>query len=254
MLGDVRRWIGGLVGAALMVGGCGPATLGDPLVLHIRELHGTMEVAEDAEAELRTTDTTNGVKLLTRGALIKLHEGSRIRLTFLEHPAILWLHGPGEFEIGEVRLERSDAGIHGKVEDIHATFHVNSGIIAGANEGPAGERPSIEVVTRYASARMDPFGKWAVVSDPDEKTGGEAWVRDSRGPGEERLLLTDGGNLSFPPNGVLYWTHEQGATEQAVDDADRDFIEAFLDGLTIDLREFEGTGQLLDECSWKRIR
>lgn len=251
----VRQQIAGVCLAALAVTGCNPAGAGDPLVLRLKEVHGTIEVAEDGETELRSTDTDQGVTLLTRGALLKLPEGARVRLAYLSHPAIVWLHGPGEFEVGEVRMERSDAGIHGKVEDIHATIHVHSGVIAGAMEGPPDERPSIEVVTRYASARLDPYGFWAVVSDPTEKVGGEAWVRDSRGPeGDQRILLAQGGGLEFPPNAVLYWTHEQGPTEQAVDTGELAFTKEFVEGLTIDMRPYEGMAQLLDECSWKRFK
>lgn len=255
MFGVVRRRCSGLALAALLVSGCGQVGSGDPQVLRIHDVTGTIEVAENADVELRSTDTDHGVKLLTRGGYLKLPEGSRVRLSYLAHPAIIWLHGPGEFEVGEVRLERSDAGIHGKVEDIHATIHVRKGVIAGAMEGHPNERPSIEVVTPYASARLDPFGKWAVIVDPDQESGGEAWVRDARGPaGEQRLLLQEGGGLEFPPDAVLYWTHEQGATKRAVDTAGRDFTEPFLDGLALDIREFDGLGQLLDECSWKRMR
>jgi hypothetical protein len=237
-----------------VVAGCSPVGGGDPEVLRLKEVVGTIEVAENADAELRSTDTYQGINLLSRGALLRLPEGARVRLSYLAAPTILYLYGPGEFEVGEVRLERSESGIHGKIKDIHATIHMHSGVIAGAMEGPPEDRPSLEVVTSYASARLDPFGKFAVVSHPDEKAGGEAWIRNDRGPEEQRILLQAGGGLGFPPNAVLYWTHEQGPSDEAVDQADRDFVEAFVDRLTLHLDEFEGIEQLLDECSWKRIR
>lgn len=244
----------GAVGLSLWLGGlgCGP-TGGDARVLRVREVVGSLEVAEDGDSELRKMTTDRGIRLLTRGAMLKVAAESRVKLEFKDHAAQIWVHGPAEVEVGEVRLERSGGGVHAKIEDIHAGLHLHDGAIAVAMEGKEEERPSLEIFTAKARVQADFFGRLAVIRQ-DGSHGSEAWVRDQRGPENQRLPLTSGDTIDFPPNGVLFWTTAEGPSESSVDTGNSRFVDGFLAGLTTDYREVDGPGQLLEECSWKRMK
>jgi hypothetical protein len=245
-----------VIGLGLLAGlGCGPGGEKDPLVVRISEVVGSIEVAENQNVELRKVDSVHGLKLLTRGAAIKIPEGGRVRLEWLHKKGIIWVHGPADLEMTEARLVRGGAGgINDKIDEVHATWYLREGVFAGAMEGPQGGRPSIEVQTEEASVQFSPLGKFAVIRMPG-KSGGEAWIRDRAGQKDQRILLLKSGKLvEFPPNGILYWSPEQELTPDLMDDGNRDFNDAFLTPLTVQPKAFPDLGHLLDEVNWKRIR
>lgn len=249
-----RGLIAGLALVLTGVTGCGMGG-GDPLVVRIKEIVGSIEVAENETVELRRVETNAGIKLLTRGAALKVPQGARVQIEYLKKKGIFWIHGPAELDLVEARLERGGAGgINDSVSDLHVGWYLAQGVFAGAMEGEPSDRPSIEVQTDDARFIVSDLGKFAVIRDP-AKEGGEAWVRDGVGPESPRLQsIKDGAMLEFPRFGLALWNQEDGLSANSIEEGDKSFCNDFLDPLTIRPESFPDLGHLLDEVDWKRMR
>lgn len=246
------RWC--LLAAALSLAAtaCGPEE-GHPLVLQVKEIVGQVEIAEDGESDLATVDSILGLRHLTRGALIKVPEQARVQLGILHRKGVLWIHGPAEVEVTEARIVRGgEGGIHNRPTEVHATLRLVSGVLAGAMEGTGSDRPSLEVQTETVLGDVSAFGRWAVVRMTG-KEGAEAWIRDGAGADQLKLLLASGA-VELPPGGVLFFTPEEPAGPDAIEVADRSFLDEYLNPLAVHVEPSPGLDQLLSEAERRRLR
>lgn len=223
-----------------------------PQVVRVREVKGSIRVAEGPGLELRPTDTDQGLKVMTTGARIQLDPGARVRLELIDRKGWVYAYGPGELEVQDVRLERSS--VHGKAEDVHASILLLEGVLAGASEGGDADRPSLAIATPRLSAQVERFGRWAVVV-----TGGEGWaegwIRDERGPEQDRLLVAAGGAVEFPPLAAVMIDSRDPVAEyaQATQTVPRAFADGFLHPLVNEPRDAPDPRRLFDQLSWKNL-
>lgn len=228
-----------------------------PRILILDHVQGSVEIAEDADTEARTITEPKGVRMLTTGAYLKVPEGSWIRLKYRKRKGPVLIIGPAEVEIEGARLQRSSSGIHGKVEEIHATFLLNSGILAGAMEGPVETRPSIEVSTPRASMQFGHLGVFAVVCWPKEKPEQkelEYWLRDGRGEGEPKILTPGGKTTDFPAFGMVRFYKEDEKDKVRIESDSREFVEGFLQRVETGTPYLPPRSQLEGELDWKELR
>lgn len=249
-------WSGRVAGAlgllGLAVTGCGEFGGGDRAqVLRIREVVGTIEVAANADAEVVSTDTDKGLELLSKGGYLKIPEGGRVRVEFLQRKGIYHFVGPAEIEVAEAKLIKGDGGIHSRAKEVAITLDLIHGMIACAFEGSDEERPSIEIRTSRASALVEITDRVAVIVTPG-KEWQEAWVRGERGP-DMSLLLNRGGTVPFPVNGIVMFDFENPPGDESSDTATRHFSRGILEPLTLESPTIRPFDKLLYDISWKQV-
>lgn len=235
----------------LLLQGC-QVMSGKAQVVRVREVIGTIEVASSADDELKSTDTDRGLDIMSQGGFLRLPAEARVRLEFLHRKGYVYFYGPGELEVTQARLVKGSGGVHSKAEEVHATFHLRGGLIAGAMEGSLGDRPSIEIMTDHGSTQLESTGKFAVMQ-LGEDDWIEIWIRDERGPKDLRILLSDGKAVDFPPNGTFIFDQDEPAGEDAMSVVPFLFTRGFLEMLTVDPGPLPDKEQLIFAIRWKSL-